>query len=73
MKDEAASALSALQEAVQLIVAALTSSLHISRFLYGAVRAVGGAKHSKQPLFSGNIPQSRRRHIHPVEQCLFPL
>lgn len=62
---------SSLQEAVELIVAALTSSLHINHFLYGTVRAVSGAKHSKQPLFSGNIPQSLWRHIQPVKQCLF--
>lgn len=53
------------QEAVELIAAALTSSPHTNRFLYGSVGAVGGAKLSKQPLFSGNIQQSPRRRPHP--------
>lgn len=53
------------QEAVEPIAAALTSSPHTNRFLYGSVVAVGGAKLSKQPLFSGNIRQSPRRRPHP--------
>lgn len=46
------------QETVEQIVAALASSRHIIRFLYGSAHAVGGAKRSKQPLSSGNIRQS---------------